>query len=106
MFVAYENAIECIRLVKPLVALIAKHDANLADQLTRAASSVPLHVREGAKRSGRDPARLYRYAAGSAGESLACLDVALAWGWLAPAQCAAARAAFDRELALLHGLTK
>ena len=106
MFVAYDNALECIRRVKPLVAAIAKHDPSLADQLLRAASAVPLDVAEGGRRSGKDPARLYRMGAGSAAESIACLDVALAWGWLTDAQCAAARASFDRELALLHGLTR
>ena len=40
---------------------------------------------------------------GSAGELLAALDVADAWGW--EVECTHARAVLDRELALLWGLT-
>ena len=41
---------------------------------------------------------------GSAGEIRGALDVAEAWGWQVDA--AEARALLDRELGLLHGLTR
>ena len=51
--------------------------AYLADQLRRAASSIPLNIAEGAGEfSRKDKARFYRMARRSATESAAVLDVA------------------------------
>jgi len=47
---------------------------------------------------GKDRRRFYAMAHGSAGEILAALDVADAWGW--EFECTKARAVLDRELAL------
>src|SRR6187399_3389209 len=49
--------------------------AELSDQLDRASLSVPLNVAEGAGRAGRDQARHYAIARGSAFECLAVLDL-------------------------------
>ena len=106
MFIAYENAIECIRLLKPIIDLVAVHDRDLADQLKRAASSIVLNVGEGRRGRDANARRHFRLASQSARESLACLDVAAAWQYTGEPQLAASRTALDRECALLYPLTR
>ena len=79
-FGAYALGLEAIRLLRPLEPIIKQHDADLARQIRKAASSVALNLAEGAKRRGED--RLYHYsvAAGGANEVLAGLDTSDAWG--------------------------
>ena len=79
-FHAYEVAIELCRALRKPVALLRTRNRSLADQLQRAATSIPLNVAEGRARSGRDRTQHYRIALGSAAEVGAALDVALAWG--------------------------
>jgi len=104
MFAAYTNALDLVRSLAPIVEALRSHNADLADQLVRAGTSVVLNVAEGSKRSGGDIRKFYSYAHGSASEIRACLDTADAWGWIVDAQ--RARALVDRELGLLWGLTK
>lgn len=40
MLLAYSNALELIRSFRPIVEQLKGYDANLADQVTRAATSV------------------------------------------------------------------
>ena len=80
-------------------------DPDLARQLRRAASSVPLNLREGRRRSGKDRAHHFRIAAGSADEVVACLQVAQAWGYAAPELVGPALATCDRILAMTWRLT-
>ena len=103
MLVAYTNAIDLIRVLRPIVAQLKRHSANLADQVERAATSVAHNVAEGSRRSGKDCRRFFAIANGSAAELRAALDVADAWGW--PLAADSARALLDRQLALLYGLT-
>ena len=103
MLVAYTNAIDLIRALRPIVEQLKPHSANLADQLERAATSVAHNIAEGSRRSGKDCRRFYAIAHGSAAELRAALDVAEAWGW--PLTAEAARTLLDRQLALLWGLT-
>jgi four helix bundle protein len=92
------------QLRQPLSA-IAQHDADLAQQLRRAAASVPLNLSEGRRRSGRDRLHLWRVAAGSADEVVATLRVAEAWGHVENASIAPALASCDRVLAMVWRLT-
>jgi four helix bundle protein len=103
MFIAYEVATELVRELRPLVPAIKKFDRDLADQLTRAATSVMLNLGEGRRRRGGDMRHSFDIAHGSAGEILTALDAADAWGWIVDAQ--KARALLDRLLALLWRLT-
>ena len=80
-FHAYELALQAIRQLRPLLPLIKRHDADLAKQIRKAASSVTLNLNEGSRRRGEDRIYLYSVAAGSAGEVLAGLDTSDAWGW-------------------------
>ena len=71
--------LEVIRLLKPVVAIIAKHDLDLARQLRRAASSIALNLQEGSGLTGGLRIQRYRTALGSTRESISCLHVADAW---------------------------
>jgi four helix bundle protein len=102
MFHAYTNALDLIRALVPVVAQLKTYDSNIADQVTRAATSVTLNVMEGSKRTGKDRRRFYVIAQGSASEIQGALDTADAWGWHVDSE--PARALLRRELALLWGL--
>ena len=105
-FVALDVALQLIRSLRLVVARIRRHDAKLADQLQRSASSIAANVAEGRRRAGRDRTHLYRVAAGSADETRTHLWVAQAWGWVDEADIADSVALADRQLRLLHGLTR
>ena len=105
-FTAYDVSVELVALLKPLIATVATHDADLARQLRRAASSAPLNLAEGRRRVGRDRPHFWRIAAGSAAEVRAALDVAIAWGYVEGADADRAAAVCDRLGALTWGLTR
>jgi len=104
-FDAFDVALELIRSLREPLASIAARDPSLAQQLRRAAASVPLNLAEGRRRSGRDRIHLWRIAAGSADEVVASLRVAEAFGHLDAAAAAPALALCDRVLAMLWRLT-
>ena len=105
-FVAYEVSLEMIAAVGPVISAVANRDRALADQMRRAASSVPLNVAEGSRRAGRDRKHCYRIAAGSAHELRTAIRVAQTWGYLDGSSVQSVDALLDRELALLWGLTR
>ena len=104
--VAFEVAIQIVAALRGVVAVIRKHDADLAKQLVRAASSIAGNVAEGDQRIGRDRAHLFRIASGSTEETRAHLRVAEAWGYVQAAEVQPALKLIDRELRLLWGLTR
>ena len=104
-FQAFEIAIEMIGCIREPLEQVRKHDADLARQLRRAASSVPLNLNEGRRRVGKDRRHHYRVAAGSADEVVAGLRVAQAWGYLGDGAAAEALARLDSVLAICWKLT-
>ena len=71
----YQRSIEFLCLAAHVGEHSSKGNATLADQLRRAASSIPLNIAEAAGRTGRaDMARAYAIARGSAMECAAALD--------------------------------
>lgn len=104
-FDAFDVALELIRSLREPVATLTERDPALAQQLKRAAASVPLNLSEGRRRNGRDRLHLWRVAAGSADEIVASLRVAEAWGHLDAASIAPVLALCDRVLAMLWRLT-
>ena len=78
----YPVCLDMVREVQPLAVQIGQHDKDLARQLRRSSSSVPLNVSEGA--APRDGRRRSRYidALGSARETLANLELAAAIGYI------------------------
>ena len=78
----YEVILEVLRELPPVVAAIELHDKDLARQLKRAATSIALNCSEGSGSHGGTRRERYRNALGSARETGACLDAALALGYL------------------------
>ncbi len=104
-FQVQEAAEAMVRELRPVVEAIARADGQLADQLRRAATSVPLNIAEGNGRAGRDRRHHFTIAAGSAREVRAALSVAAAWGYLQSGSAEGALAEADRVLAMLWRLT-
>jgi four helix bundle protein len=104
-FHAFDVALEMIGQLRQPLAAIAQRDPELAQQLRRAAASVPLNLSEGRRRQGRDRIHLWRVAAGSADEVVASLRVAEAWGHVERASITPALTSCDRVLAMLWRLT-
>ena len=77
----YKKALELVALSQRLLDELPTGYGFLADQLKRAASSVPLNFAEGyAKGSLKEQRRFYRMARGSACEVAAIFDVAHTMG--------------------------
>ncbi|MDQ7779187.1 MAG: four helix bundle protein [Planctomycetota bacterium] len=92
----YLAAIEFVAIADEIVENLPRGRAYLADQLHRAATSVPRNIAEGAGEfSRKDKARFYRMALRSATECAAILDVCHCLNLLA-----AERRAPGRELLL------
>lgn len=99
-------SIELIEKLRPLVPRIKAKDKGLADQIQRAASSVALNIGEAAYSDPGNRRARFHTAAGSAGETLAAVRVAVAWGIVAKAEGQAAVALLDRILPILWKLTR
>ena len=72
-FHAHEVAKEVVKSVAPVIELVARRDADLAKQMRRAATSIPLNIAEGRERVGRDRLQHFRIALGSSAEVGAAL---------------------------------
>ncbi|HVJ21870.1 MAG TPA: four helix bundle protein [Polyangiaceae bacterium] len=97
---------EVLEALRPLVPRIKKHDRSLADQLTRAASSVALNIGEAELSDpGNGQARFFT-AAGSANETLTALRVAVAWGYFPKEDAQTAEVLLRRVIAMLWKLTR
>jgi four helix bundle protein len=105
-FQVEEAAYQLIAALRPVMPRIKGQDRALAEQLSRAASSVALNIAEANYSDpGNRRARLFT-AAGSANETRAVLRVALESGYCDAEEAAAARALLDRVLAMLWKLTR
>lgn len=105
-FVVEELAYRMIQELNPLLPKVRQRDRALADQLTRAASSVALNIAESVYSDpGNRRARLFT-AAGSANETRAALRVACERGYFGPEDATDVRALLDRILAMLWKLTR
>jgi four helix bundle protein len=78
----YSTVIEVMRGLRPLLKDLEEHDRDLARQLRRASASVALNMSEGSGSHGGTRIERYRNALGSARETGACLDVAIALGYV------------------------
>lgn len=74
----YQVALEFLVFANEVIERLPRGRSHLADQLTRASTSIVLNLAEGAgKHSKPDKRRFYLTARGSATESAALLDVCL-----------------------------
>ena len=104
-FDAFDVALDLVRSLKEPIAKIAARDPALASQLQRALSSVPLNLREGRRRSGRDRLHHFRIAAGSADEIVGGLLVGEALDYVTRDDVAASLGFADRVLAMCWRMT-
>ena len=102
MLQIYSTMIDALRMLRPVLVAIERHDADLGKQLRRAAASVALNLAEGSGAAAGTRTARYRTALGSARETGACLDLAEALGY-----CAGVDAALRGKLGVvISGLVK
>jgi four helix bundle protein len=82
MLKIYGDALDVVRESVALMAQIDRHDPDLARQLRKARSSIPLNVAEGSHARGARRNLHYGYAKGSANECIAILESAHAAGYI------------------------
>lgn len=80
----YPVFVAMVRRLRPVFAVIDRKDRDLGRQLRRCSASVGLNLAEGMYSRGRNRAAKYHVALGSAREALACLELAEAFGYIAP----------------------
>ncbi len=78
----HDTMLEALVTMRPIASAIDRWDRDLARQLRRAASSVALNIAEGSGSFGGVRTQRYRTALGSARETLSCLRVAVACGYV------------------------
>jgi len=100
----YRLALELARRVRQVLPAIQRFDRDLASQLRKATTSVPLNIAEGMRRTGRDRGHLLGVALGSAAEVQAVLDVSIAMGLFDPGSGAELEPTIDRICAMLYRL--
>ena len=105
MLDAHQVSLDIVAALRQPARELQRRDADLHRQLRRSASSVPLNIAEGERRSGKDRLHHFRVAAGSAAEVQSALRTAVAWGDLTSEEVATALELLDRLLAMLWRLT-
>jgi four helix bundle protein len=101
-----ELSIELIETLRPLMSRIKARDKSLEDQIRRAASSGALNIGEGEYSDPGNRRARYFTAAGSAGETLAAVRVAVAWGIVGAGDAERAVALLKRIIPMLWKLTR
>jgi four helix bundle protein len=104
--VVQQLTLEVISQLRPLVMRIQRRDRSLAQQLQRAASSIALNIGEAEYSDPGNRRARFHTAAGSAGETRAAVQVALAWGYVSEAQTERALQQLDRIVAMLWRLSR
>jgi four helix bundle protein len=101
----YQTALHFVVLADDVASTASRGRGYLADQLRRAATSIPLNIAEGAGEfSRRDKARFYRIARRSAAECSAILDVCRHLNLAADHNIASGKELLNRIAAMLTRL--
>ena len=79
----YSVILETIGMLKTEMDAIGRKDRDLENQMRRAAASMALNVSEGSCSQGKNVRARFHTAFGSARETLACIEVAVALGYVA-----------------------
>ena len=99
-FIVQSTALEAAGIALRVVSRVPAPLKSLADQVVRAASSVPANLAEGNGRTGRDRLHHWRIAYGSAKEVDTHLRLLVNAGAIDPAQADQAIELFDRVRAM------
>ena len=94
-----------VREVRPYIERVARFDRDLARQLRKSSTSVPLNVAEGSGLRGGRRRQTYEYALGEARETLANLETAESAGYFRHIE-PALRARFDHIIGVLVKLVR
>ena len=104
---AYKVAIEFVVAGNDVVERLPRGRGYLADQLQRAATSIPLNIAEGAGEfSRKEKARFYRIALRSATESAATLDVCRCLTLIGDEQCGRGKDLLVRIVSMLTKMVR
>ena len=103
-FQALELSIETVRCLRGQLNRLRSTDPDLARQMRKALTSVPLNLSEGRRRSGRDRRHHWRIALGSLDETRTSLRVAEALGYLSPGSLNRPLELLDRLAAMIWRL--
>ena len=102
----YEMSLTVLRGLGQAARAIAGQDLDLARQLRRAGTSVPLNIAEGAHGRGRRKQLSFSVALGSARESRACIHAAAALGYVEGDAYDALLGELDAVIAMLYSLSR
>jgi four helix bundle protein len=103
----YKIAIEFMAIAIKLADIIPRGYSSLADQLKRAAWSIPLNIAEGCgKNSSNDKKRFYSISRGSAMECSAIIDVCRVLGVDDENSCTQGKILLTRIVAMLTKLNQ
>ena len=80
----YDDILEWLGSLPPILQQVAGSDANLAGQLRRASTSVGLNVAEGMGATGRMRLKAYRIALAEMREAVGALDIAVRLLYIEP----------------------
>ena len=100
----YAVILEVVRELRPVIGEIERKDPDLGRQMRRAACSVPLNVSEGMYSRGKSQAARYHTAMGSMRETLSCIEVGIALGYVVAVE-ARLLDQIDRIVATLYKLS-
>jgi four helix bundle protein len=78
----YGVVLGVVKDVRPVIEAIERKDPDLARQMRRAVSSVALNISEGMYSRGKNRGARYHTALGSMRETLACIEVGAALGYV------------------------
>jgi four helix bundle protein len=102
----YQCATRMLALSAPLAERAPRGYSSLADQLRRAALSIPLNIAEGSGKFNKDARRFYAIARGSALECAAILDALESLSVASADELTGARVLLDRIVAMLTVLLR
>jgi len=100
----YELALDTVRDIAAINRIIARNDPDLARQLRRCSMSVPLNINEGMYSRGKNRGARLTDAMASAKESVACLEVAAAVGYVGRDSITECLGQLDRLVAALWNM--
>jgi four helix bundle protein len=100
----YETSLAAVAEVTALAKDVQQRDPDLARQIRRASTSVPLNIAEGVHSRGGNQAARFQTAMASARETMAGLEVSVAAGYLGPSRTTEALDKLDHVVATLWKL--